>query len=414
MQFSQGKGRSIAAMTSVAALLLWVGESLPLLVLAATPPPITQPRPKMTPQAALERLFTSDPIAADWFAPDFLAAVPVNQVRQIIAQLKAELGPYQSVQVVGQEYRVLLERGFVPTNIVLNGQGQIAGLFFQPPRLQMGQLSEVVAAFQALPGQVSVLVLEGTTERAALNATIPLAIGSAFKLVVLEALRQQIASGQHTWAEVVPLQAAWKSLPSGFLQTWADGSLLTLQSLATLMISQSDNTATDHLIQRVGRDAIEALTPRNRPFLTTREAFVLKSDQQAKLRQQYQAADVNKRRQLLAEVAKQRLPAASEFTAAPRALEIEWFLSTQELCQMMARVQDLPLMQVNPGVAKPEDWAQIAFKGGSEPGVLNLTTALRSKRGKQYCVSATWNHTTALEESRFFTLYASLLETLKD
>jgi hypothetical protein len=55
---------------------------------------------------------------------------------------------------------------------------------------------------------------------------------------------------------------------------------------------------------------------------------------------------------------------------------VEWFFSTRELCALMAEVRGQPLMQVNPGVANPEDWETISFKGGSEPGVLNLTTAL--------------------------------------
>ncbi len=79
----------------------------------------------------------------------------------------------------------------------------------------------------------------------------------------------------------------------------------------------------------------------------------------------------------------------------------------------MEQVKDWPLMGINPGVAQPQNWEQVAYKGGSEPGVLNLTTWLKAKDGKQYCVSATWNNTTVLNESHFFTLYTSLLELLK-
>ena len=44
------------------------------------------------------------------------------------------------------------------------------------------------------------------------------------------------------------------------------------------------------------------------------------------------------------------------------------------------------------GVARPQDWQTIAFKGGSEPGVLNLTTHLKDAAGRTYCVVATWNN----------------------
>jgi len=399
---------SLALLTLVASERLVRAEFHPQLMTQTTSP--IQP---MTPKAALERLFTTTSIAADWFSPAFLAQVPVPQVQQLIASLGKELGQYQGVQTAGEDYQIVFERGVVPTKIVLNGQGQISGLLLQPPRLKGMQLKDSVAAFQALPGQVSLLVLEGKTERAALNPNQPLAVGSTFKLAVLAALRQQIQTKQHTWSEVVALQANWKSLPSGLLHTWPEGSPLTIESLAALMISQSDNTATDHLIHLVGREAIEQLTPRNRPFLMTREAFILKSRNNVGLQQQYQNGDVAKRRQLLSVVAQKPLPGVSEFEADPIALEIEWFFSTQELCQLMATVKDLPLMSINPGVALAQDWQQVAFKGGSEPGVLNLTTWLQAKNGRQYCVSATWNDTKVLDEARFFTLYTTLLETLK-
>ena len=99
-------------------------------------------------------------------------------------------------------------------------------------------------------------------------------MGSAFKLAVLSTLQDQIQAGTHAWNDVVTLKPEWKSLPSGILQGWPDDAPLTLQTLATLMISQSDNTATDALIAVVGREAVEAKTEHNRPFLTTREAFL--------------------------------------------------------------------------------------------------------------------------------------------
>jgi hypothetical protein len=56
----------------------------------------------------------------------------------------------------------------------------------------------------------------------------------------------------------------------------------------------------------------------------------------------------------------------------------------------------------------------VAYKGGSEPGVLNLTTWLLARDGRPFCVSATWNNPQArLDESQFFLLYTSLLNTLK-
>jgi hypothetical protein len=79
-------------------------------------------------------------------------------------------------------------------------------------------------------------------------------------------------------------------------------------------------------------------------------------------------------------------------------------------------VVDLPLMSVNPGggVFDTSDWSRVAFKGGSEVGVLNLTTWLQAKNGKTYSVCVTWNHDQALDETRLLTLYSAAIAGLKE
>ena len=89
---------------------------------------------------------------------------------------------------------------------------------------------------------------------------------------------------------------------------------------AAKMISLSDNTTADMLINLAGRSAVEAaLTATgmaspamNRPFLTTREIFVLKLDQWPALANRYIAADEPGRRALLAGVVdREPLPTAA-------------------------------------------------------------------------------------------------------
>jgi beta-lactamase class A len=384
----------------------------------------TSPTPAMaqaqtSPQAALERLFAAPTLQREWFTEEFLSQIPVPP-EQVIHDLQTNLGAFRSVEPAGESYRVVFERGSLSALIVLNASGQITGLLFQDIRPNAIALSDAIEQLRALPGQVNLLVTEtkgaATADLAALNADQPLAIGSTFKLAILAALRQEIAAGRHSWDEVVALQPQDRSLPSGFLQTWFDGALLTIETLATLMISQSDNTATDALIHLMGREPIEALIPRNRPLLTTRELFVLKAAANAELLSQYRSGSEAQRRQLLPELAEAPLPSAIEFTERPVALDVEWFLTPREACGLMNQVADLPLMSVNPGggLVSPADWARIAFKGGSEPGVLNLTTELVSHQGTHYCVSATWNNPeAALDENQFFTLYSSMIAGLQ-
>ena len=81
---------------------------------------------------------------------------------------------------------------------------------------------------------------------------------------------------------------------------------------------------------------------------------------------------------------------------------------------LISQVADLPLTGVNPGVADQSRWQRAAFKGGSEPGVMNLTTRLTAADGTTYCVTATWNRAeTAIDETQMLTLYGGLLSALQ-
>ncbi|MEO1593135.1 MAG: serine hydrolase, partial [Cyanobacteria bacterium J06632_22] len=267
--------------------------------------------------------------------------------------------------------------------------------------------------FATLPGETSLLVRKDGDVLTAHHSALSLAVGSTFKLFILQALEQQIAAGQHAWDEVMPLQAALRSLPSGRLQDWQVGTPMTLQTLATLMISESDNTATDHLLALVGRDAVEVLTPSNRPFLSTREAFILKDPQNQALLQRYRVSSERERRGVLTAMTTLPLPAVTIFNSGPLALDVEWFFSPEELCDALATVADLPPMQVNPGLVNPNNWQQVAFKGGSEPGVENFTTELQATDGHRYCVSATWNNPEGIDELEFSTLYRSIIGAMQ-
>jgi beta-lactamase class A len=373
------------------------------------PPPPLVSQMQITPTAALERLFSAPMPQAEWFAETFLTQVPLSQVEQIVTGFRASLGQYQSVQSEGENFIVVFEKGSLSAQVTLNSAGQFTGLLLRPVSEAIAPAA-AIEQLKALPGQTNLLILEGDRQLAAHNADQPLAVGSAFKLAVLAALRQQIEQGKRNWRDVVELRPEDKSMPSGILQDWFDGALLTIETLATLMISQSDNTATDTLIHRVGREAIAPFAPRNPIFLTTREFFALKNPENAALLQRYRAGD----RQVLAELANAPLPEGSLFADKPVEQDVEWFFTPKELCGLMKQVADLPLMSVNPGGADPSQWQRVSYKGGSEPGVLNLTTWLEAADGKTYCVSATWNNPdAALQEFEFFTLYNGVIQGLR-
>ena len=364
-------------------------------------------------KGALERLFTDRPLQPEWFTETVLAQTSVPQLTTILDGVTHRLGAYESVEGGSSPFTLRFSQGTATAQIVLDAQGQIAGLFFSNYAPDVS-VDEAVAQIAALPGQTNVLVLKNGEEVAAHNADTPLGVGSGFKLVVLAALQDQVEAGTRAWDEVVELKPEWKSLPTGILQNWPDGAPLTLQTLATLMISVSDNTATDALIRVVGLEAVEAKTERNRPFLTTQEVFKLKDPKNSALLGRYLSGDETAKRAVLTQLADLPLPDVGVFAGAPVSLEVEWFFTPRELCALLAQVQALPLMSVGSGPVNPADWRRIAYKGGSEPGVLSLTAWLSGKDGASYCVTVTQNNPNApLDETALAALYGGLVAALE-
>lgn len=367
--------------------------------------------------ALVEKLFRSDPVDTALFSPEFLAQVSAEKLTEQFAEIRAENGAFQSIEEAGNGWRLTFEKGQLNVQaITVDAQGLITGLQLQPV-VTYGTLDEARAAFAALPGQVSLLVQEvGQPQPLAdLNSRKLLAIGSAFKLAILGELQAQVTRGERKWTDEVTLTDADKSLPSGTLQDAPAGSRYTLRDLAARMISQSDNTATDLLLKTVGRAGVEARLGQT-AMPDTREFFALKNPANIELLRAYRDAGLDRdaRREVLEQAATAPLPSAGIFAQGKTtAQDVEWFVSNQRLCRLMADVAALPETQLNPGAADPSDFKNVSFKGGSEIGVINLTTQVTTKAGKTLCVSATWNRPEPLNEQQFVAMYGGVLKLLR-
>jgi len=355
-----------------------------------------------------ERLFSAETVDKEWFSGQGLASA----VPRVVEQLIRELGPLQSIPPCGERCTAVFERGELHFDMKIDSDGLITSILIDPPVVYSASLEDAVQTFSELPGSSSVYVTRDGEVIGDLNGDAPMAVGSAFKLAVLKALNQLIGAGKLEWDQVVELKEEWRSVPSGQLQDWPVGAPLTLHTLASLMISVSDNTATDALIDLVSRGSLETVSPLNRPFLTTREFFQLKRRDSADLRRAFAEGSFDERMGILSGLSENPLPAIGDLNTDPL-LQIEWFFSGAELCRLMDRVKHLDVVQINPGIALTNDWERVAYKGGSDFGALNFTTALTAKDGKQYCVSATWNNAEPLDETAFSMLYAGLLYHLK-
>jgi beta-lactamase class A len=276
--------------------------------------------------------------------------------------------------------------------------------------------AEVDAALRSVAPRVRLLVADvsdGTCRPVhSIDPDTAAPIGAAFKLYVLHALGTAVASGAVRWNQPLTVTAQLKSLPAGELQTEPDGTRVSVLDTAAAMMSLSDNTATDMLMNLVGRSAVEAsLTTTGMaspaldlPLLTTREIFVLKLHQWPALAQRYIDADQGSRRALLAStVERAPLPAVAAAGAwvTPRDINsLEYFASATDICRAYT---SLATLARQPGLAPigqvlslnddslaldPAQWKTTWFKGGSEPGVLTMAYLATTRSRHSYVVTA--------------------------
>lgn len=92
------------------------------------------------------------------------------------------------------------------------------------------------------------------------NATIARATASIFKIWVLGGLGEAIVDGEVAATDLLPMVAS-EIAPGGTINSEPLGTPFPVGDLARLMIGISDNTATDLLHQRVGRERLNQLVP---------------------------------------------------------------------------------------------------------------------------------------------------------
>lgn len=282
--------------------------------------------------------------------------------------------------------------------------GMISGLFFTR---QPASWKELDSGLRRLAPNVSFASAEIDAKGRCrvvhgVNENTPRPLGSAFKVYVLGALSDAVAKHQVGWDTPLAVNDAWKSLPSGTFQDKRAGTQLTLAQYADAMISNSDNTAADHLIHRLGRDAVEGELSalgnrheqRNRPFLTTREVFALKGTGYPAGAQRYLKLPAGQRGTALTGLDAAPLTGVAPWRQ-PRDIDrIEWFASPTDMCAAFKGLSDRAAApgQANVGHAlsindggiqlDPKTYPTVWFKGGSEPGVMSANFLAKASNGR--------------------------------
>jgi beta-lactamase class A len=228
-------------------------------------------------------------------------------------------------------------------------------------------------------GVVGAQVIDLTTgERIGVNDTLTFPQGSAIKIPLLIELYRQDATGVLKLSTRVPVRLADRTGGSGLLQNLGDGtSELSLGDLAMFMITVSDNTATNILIDRVGMDKVNT---------TTRALGVPEVKLQRKMIRPRDSAAGNENiatptaaATIMAKIATCELP------------------MSKEKCGELRRLLEIP--KGGPIEASVPEGVRVAWKPGDIEGV-NTAWGLVDLPGRPYVVVGMVNYSDAEEGMR--------------
>src|SRR5262249_51057163 len=120
-----------------------------------------------------------------------------------------------------------------------------------------GRLGEIAASF---PGKVGVFVRNVETgAETGWNADEQFPMASTYKVAIMAQVFREVDAGRMKLDERVTLTPADARLGSGLLPYFSPGLSPTIHDLLLLMITVSDNVATDILLRRVGAKNVTAM-----------------------------------------------------------------------------------------------------------------------------------------------------------
>jgi Beta-lactamase enzyme family/ORF 12 gene product N-terminal len=366
-------------------------------------------------------------VVAAGFTPEFLAEVPVGEIVSAFGSMIGsdtgwsvsdpddldELGGVVTISSTqGRQIKLdVTVENAVPHRISsLRAEPVIPEVFAPGEAVTGAAIDDKLNAEGELAGYGLFDISDGTCRLVhGLEPDRALPLGSTFKLWVLAALASEIEAGRASWDEILVVDDGLKSSSDGEISSLTAGTPVTLQRYAELMISISDNSATDHLLARLGRLTVEAAMvdagvadpAANVPMLSTRELFVLKFGRSVAAAD-YLALPAQERRTLLDDrIADLTLAAELDPTFQPTSpthiSDLEWFASPSDMCRTHLRLAELAthpglepvadILTANPGVSFGPEWEDVRYKGGSEPGVLFTAWRLQHRDGRVFVVA---------------------------
>lgn len=395
------------------------------------------------------------------FTPRFLEQFTIEEVRKRLSTLRDEAFKGETVTLVRHEVDPRPDAmsciigneeadRFLSLILSVNEEtGQIAGMLFA---IAGGAGGEGGAQWDALEGNL------GKIQGGVWFGAYQVLIDNPGTIRADASVDPVYEFGWRKWLNISHVSRAWvfgtvaTLLADGRVHLTdelkqADGQMF---SLADAMAKSAAGiaTATDALLRFAGRSDVERYLrlcterpEKSLPFLTQRENALLKSPGNKELLTAYAAGDEDERLDILSE--KGRLQRALEDTAGATDWKepsevgrVGWFASNREAAYALAKLHafgqrpgmdsfarawkaQTPKIRVE-GVEReaisfdPTIWTNVAFLGGSEPGVASLAWLLTRDDGKVYALVMTWNNVERpLEDEKLYELAKKGVEILE-
>ncbi|BBZ64672.1 class A beta-lactamase [Mycolicibacterium insubricum] len=249
-------------------------------------------------------------------------------------------------------------------------------------------------------------IVDGNCEQlAGAHTDLSLPLSSIFKTYVLYAVAEEVVAGRLAWDDEVTVTVDAKANGSSAFDHLKPGDRIPVRLAAEKMIANSDNMATDLLIEKVGRHAVErALADAGHhdpasmtPFPTMHELFSIgwgKPD----LREQWRDGDKATRNRMLREADARRYvddPMRAHTPASPYG--VQWYGSAEDICRIQTALQRIAvgpatpvrdIMSTIPGIDLDRtQWPYIGAKAGNLPGDLTYSWYAVDRAGTPWVVS---------------------------
>ncbi|CAE7404847.1 unnamed protein product [Symbiodinium necroappetens] len=359
------------------------------------------------------------------FTPTLRERTPVIELQRALEQLAHNSGGYVNLGIIDHGPGIITTvvrshdsqaRARLSITYETGGAFRIDGILVHPDLPTFDSWAQFTEALDAFGLDASVSLAEILEDGSAetlftYHEDRSLAVAYHARLFVLDALVRRIDSGEADWLDTVVIREELKTFPPGSTATEPAGGALPISRLTQRMIVETDHTATDHLIDHLGRDAVEDAVrdrvrrvARNIPFLFTREAFNLRLILTETFIEQWAESDDDEQRDMLptidrievADVVYQtwRLPVAVPV--------VGWFASAKEMNDLFSSlytsgtnprhvtlggvVNELPPAPVDPTV-----WVSSKVLTSIEPGIVATTWLLAHRDGRRYVLTGVFN-----------------------